>query len=201
MNLKAAQKERTHQEILASAAKLLRGKGVSGARVLDVMKGAGLTVGGFYAHFASKEALIDETLRRTASELRAQLFAGLAEKPESDRAEVVLKRYLSARHRDNPDTGCPFPSITGEIATQHEAHRDVLAEQFNALACELEPLLPGRASSARALAVGLAALMVGGLSMARALGKSDLSEEVLRACRAFGRLALSTASSASERKP
>jgi TetR/AcrR family transcriptional regulator, transcriptional repressor for nem operon len=201
MNVKAEQKERTHEEILASAAKLLRAKGVSGARVQEVMKGAGLTVGGFYAHFASKEALIDETLRRTASELRKTLFAGLEDKPEVDRAEVVLKRYVSARHRDNPESGCPFPSITGEIATQHEAHQDVLGEQINALIRELEPLMPGRASAARTLAVGLTALMVGGLSVARALGKSDLSDEVLRACRAFGRLALSAAESARERKP
>ena len=200
MNLKAEQKERTHEDILASAARLLRSKGVSGARVLDVMKGAGLTVGGFYAHFASKEALIDETLRRTARELRALLFAGLADKPEDDRAEVVLKRYLSARHRDNPDTGCPFPSVTGEIATQHEAHRDVLAEQLDALVAELEPLLPGRTSAARTTAVGLVALMIGGLSVARALGKTDLSDEVLRACRAFGRHALSAAGSTGERK-
>jgi TetR/AcrR family transcriptional repressor of nem operon len=191
MNLKAEQKERTHEDILASAARLLRGKGVSGARVADVMAGAGLTVGGFYAHFASKEALIDEALRRTARELRASLFAGLDTKPEADRAEVVLKRYLSARHRDDPNTGCPFPAIAGEIATAHEAHRPVLAEQVGALIRELEPLMPGRA---RTMAVGMVALMYGGLSMARALGKTELSDEVLRACRAFGRLALSAAS-------
>jgi TetR/AcrR family transcriptional regulator, transcriptional repressor for nem operon len=194
MNLKAEQKQRTHEDILASAARLLRGKGVSGARVADVMAGAGLTVGGFYAHFVSKEALVDEALRRTGRELRASLFSRLEDKPPADRAEVVLKRYLSARHRDDPSTGCPFPAITSEIATSHDAHRPVLAEQLGALVRELEPLMPGRAAAARTMAVGMAALMYGGLSMARALGKTDLSDEVLRACRAFGRLALSAAS-------
>jgi TetR/AcrR family transcriptional repressor of nem operon len=193
MNQKAEQKERSHQDILASAARLLRSKGVSGARVADVMAGAGLTVGGFYAHFASKEALIDEVLRRTARELRAGLFARLDDKPVAERAEVVLKRYLSVRHRDEPDTGCPFVSITSEIATQHEAHRAVLGEQFGLLASELEPLMPGRGGSARTVALGMAALMYGGLSMARALGKTELSDEVLRACRSLGRLALSAA--------
>jgi TetR/AcrR family transcriptional repressor of nem operon len=188
---KAAQKQRTHEQILASAAKLLRRHGVTGARVADVMQGAGLTVGGFYAHFPSKEALVDETMRRTGSELRARLFAKLEEKPEADRAEVVLKRYLSAKHRDDPDTGCPFPAITGEIANQHDEHRPALAEELSALVGALQPLLPGR--QARTLAVGLAALMYGGLSMARALGKSELSDEVLRACRALGRSALSAA--------
>jgi TetR/AcrR family transcriptional repressor of nem operon len=201
MNQKAEQKERTHEDILASAARLLRAKGVSGARVADVMAGAGLTVGGFYAHFLSKEALIDEALRRTARELRATLFAQLEEKPVADRAEVVLKRYLSVRHRDDPITGCPFPSITSEIATQHDAHRGVLGEQVGALIQELEPLMPGRGSAARTVAVGMAALMYGGLSMARALGKTELSDEVLRACRTFGRLALSAASSAKRGSP
>ncbi|MET0286470.1 MAG: TetR/AcrR family transcriptional regulator [Polyangiales bacterium] len=188
MSAKAEQKERTHEEILRTAAKLLRRRGVAGARVADVMAGAGLTVGGFYAHFRSKEALVDETLRRTSRELRATLFAGLEHKPAADRAEVVLKRYLSASHRDHPESGCPFPSIVGEIASHHDEHQPVFAEQLSALVDELQPLLPGR--QARTLAVGLAALMYGGLSMARALGKTDLSDEVLRACRAVGRLAL-----------
>jgi TetR/AcrR family transcriptional regulator, transcriptional repressor for nem operon len=188
MNAKAEQRQRTHEGILASAAKLLRQRGVAGARVADVMAGAGLTVGGFYAHFSSKEALVDEALRRTGRELRAGLFAGLEQKPANDRAEVVLKRYLSARHRDDAKTGCPFPAITSEIASHHAEHRPALAEQLSALVTQLQPLLPGQ--HARALAVGLVALMYGGLSMARALGPTELSDEVLRACRALGRAAL-----------
>src|SRR5258708_7476249 len=113
MNAKAQQKERTHDAILGSAARLLRSKGIAGARVADVMSGAGLTVGGFYAPFASKEALVDEVLRLTATR-------------------------IPARH----------------------------------------------------LALGLLALMVGGLGMARALRGTALSDEVIKACRAFGRLAL-----------
>jgi TetR/AcrR family transcriptional repressor of nem operon len=191
MSQKSDQKERTHRDILASAARLLRERGVAGARVADVMAGAGLTVGGFYAHFASKEALIDEALRRTARELREGLFSRLEATPSAERAEVVLKRYLSARHRDEPDAGCPFPSITSEIATQHTEHRAVLGEQLEALVTALEPLMPGRGSPARTVAIGMAALMYGGLSLSRALGPGEQSDEVLRACRAFGRLALS----------
>src|SRR5579862_8577658 len=100
MNAKAEQKERSHQTILESAARLLRERGIAGARIADVMQGAGLTVGGFYAHFASKEALIEEALLRTADDLRALLFAKIDEKPAGDRAVVILKRYLSPDHRD-----------------------------------------------------------------------------------------------------
>src|SRR3954468_3270752 len=100
MSAKAEQKERSHGTILESAARLVRQRGISGARVADVMKGAGLTVGGFYAHFSSKEELVDEALRRSGASLRGHLFARLEQKPEADRAEVLLKRYLSAAHRD-----------------------------------------------------------------------------------------------------
>ena len=82
MTAKEEQKERSHATILESAARLLRERGISGARVADVMKGAGLTVGGFYAHFGSKEALVDEVLRRAATENpRAPLRAPRREAP------------------------------------------------------------------------------------------------------------------------
>ena len=192
MTSKIERKERTHASILASAERMLRAKGIVGARVADVMKGAGLTVGGFYAHFASKEALVDDVIRRTAATMRVRLFAGLDDKEEADRAEVVLKRYLSAQHRDQVEQGCPFPSIVGEIATSAPEHREVLADQVGAFAAELERLLPrGDALQRRHLAFALFALMVGGLSVARALRGTELSDEVLRACRAFGRAALS----------
>ena len=191
MNAKAEQKERTHETILDSAARLLRSKGISGAKVADVMSGAGLTVGGFYAHFASKEALVDEVLRLTATRLRARVFAGLDAKPEADRAEVVMKRYVSAAHRDNVEDGCPFPAVMGEVATTSPAHGEVLGEQVDAFASELQQLLPkGDRLPPRQVALGLLALMVGGLGVARAVRGTALSDEVIKACRAFGRLAL-----------
>ncbi|HEX4339457.1 MAG TPA: TetR/AcrR family transcriptional regulator [Polyangiaceae bacterium] len=188
MNAKVEQRERSHETILESAAKLLREKGISGARVADVMKGAGLTVGGFYAHFASKEELIDDALRRTAGEMRERLFARLGEKPAADRAEVVLKRYLSALHRDEATLGCPMPAVVGEVATSAPEHRAVLADQVTAMVTELENHVPAREGlSRRHLALGLVALMYGGLSLARAVKGTALSDEILRACRALGR--------------
>jgi TetR/AcrR family transcriptional repressor of nem operon len=187
MNAKVEQKERSHRTILESAAQFVREKGISGARVADVMKGAGLTVGGFYAHFASKEELVDETLRRTGSKLREQLFARLDEKPAADRAEVVLKRYLSAAHRDASVLGCPLPAVVGEVGTTAPQHRAALAQQVEALAAGLEEHLPpGRIAPRRLVAIGLVALMYGGLSLARALRGTELSDEVLRACRILG---------------
>ena len=190
MNAKEEQKERSHETILESASRLLREKGIAGARVAEVMKGAGLTVGGFYAHFDSKEALIDDALRRTAAAMRRRLFLKLEDKPPADRAEVVLKRYLSAAHRDAATEGCPFPAVVGEVATTAQEHGSVLGEQIETLVGELETHLPPAGPlSRRHLALALVALMYGGLSMARALRRTELSDEVLRACRALGAFA------------
>ncbi len=192
MNAKVEQKERSHETILSSAAQLLRDKGISGARVADVMKGAGLTVGGFYAHFASKAELIDEAMRRTGAELRASLFARLDEKPEADRAIVVLKRYLSAAQRDQTEGGCPLPAVVGEVGTTAPEHHAVLGELIAALAGGMEAQLPATTHVVprRQLALGLVALMYGGLSLARALKGSELSDELLKACRALGSFAV-----------
>jgi TetR/AcrR family transcriptional repressor of nem operon len=190
MTSKVEQKQQTHESILQSAARLLREKGVSGARVMDVMKGAGLTVGGFYAHFASKDALIDAALRLTSREMRERLFARLDAVPEADRAEVVLKRYLSAAHRDNLEGGCPLPATVGEIATTASEHRAALGEAVDAFATELETQLPASEKlTRRQLSLAVLALMYGGLTLARAVRGSELSDEIIRACRAFGRLA------------
>jgi TetR/AcrR family transcriptional repressor of nem operon len=194
VNSKAEQKERTHETILESAARLVRAKGISGARVAEVMKGAGLTVGGFYAHFASKEALVDDALRLTAARMRDRLFMKLDEKDAADRAEVVLKRYLSVAHRDDVERGCPFPAVIGEVATTAPEHSAVLGELVELFAKELGAHLPtgaaGDGLQRRHLAIALFALMYGGLSLARALRGTALSDEVIKACRAFGRVAL-----------
>jgi TetR/AcrR family transcriptional repressor of nem operon len=186
---KVEQKKLTHETILGSAARLLRSRGISGARVADVMSGAGLTVGGFYAHFGSKKELIDETIRRTSMALREQLFAGIEDEPATERVLVALKRYLSSHHRDGSATSCPFPAIVGEISTTAPEHRDMLADQLKATVGSFQHhLAAGQARFPRTIALGLVALMYGGLSLARALRGSELSDEILRACRAVGTL-------------
>ncbi|AKT42468.1 TetR/AcrR family transcriptional regulator [Chondromyces crocatus] len=190
MNAKVEQKDRSHENILASAARLLREKGIAGARVAEVMKGAGLTVGGFYAHFASKEALIDDTIRRTSAALRAELFGRLDAKPKEARAEIVLKRYLSARHRDDIDRGCPLPAVVGEVGTTAPQHRESVREMLEEMTTGLEEHLPPEGPlPRRTIALGLLAMMYGGLSLARALRGSPLSDEMIKACRTLGAFA------------
>jgi TetR/AcrR family transcriptional repressor of nem operon len=187
MNAKQERKERSRSTILDSAGRLLRARGIVGARVADVMQGAGLTVGGFYAHFASKDELVSAALHRLGAEYRDRLFNRIEEKPEGDRVAEILKRYLSAAHRDAADQGCPFPSIVGEIGTTAPEQRDALAKELAALIERLESLIPqAQGHKTRTVAIGLLALMIGGLSVSRALRGTALSDEVIRACRLFG---------------
>jgi TetR/AcrR family transcriptional regulator, transcriptional repressor for nem operon len=187
MSTRRERKELTHRTILDSAARLVRKRGIAGTGVSEVMQGARLTVGGFYAHFGSKADLVDDVLRRTGARLRETLFARLHEKPATDRAVIILKRYLSAAHRDLQTEGCPLPAVVGEIATTAPEHRDVLRGEIEALAGGVGDHLPGEAPlPRRQLALGLVALMYGGLALARALRGSELSGEILEACRAVG---------------
>lgn len=182
MTQKAEQKKRSYAAIVESACRLVRERGIVGTRVADVMGGAGLTVGGFYAHFPSKEALVDEALRTAAAAMRAGLFSGTGGTGSAGVARV-LRRYLSPRHRDEADRGCALPSVVGEVGSRAPEHAPVVAEQVDAMAGELGELLQGERGAGRTLALGLVALMYGGLALSRATRGTPLSDEVLRACR------------------
>lgn len=189
MNANAERRERSHGAIMESATKLLRETGIAGTRVADVMKDAGLTVGGFYAHWRSKTDLVDDALRRTGGHMRDHLFRELENKPADARATVILKRYLSAAHRDAAPSapGCPLPAVAGEIATRAPEHGPVLAEQLGLFADRLATHLP---SASRRRALGLIALMYGGLALARATRGTAISEELLAAAREAGEAVL-----------
>lgn len=185
----ADKRDATHESILDAAARLLRQRGIAGARIADVMRAAGLTVGGFYAHFGSKEELIDATLRRAGMGLRTRLFDGIDALSPDVRGLELIERYLSVAHRDRNQEGlgCALPAVTSEVATTADAHRPVLTEQVGLLVNTLQAHLP----APRLTAVALTALMYGGLSLARALRGTALSDEILQACRALGRQWLS----------
>ncbi|GMU58143.1 MAG: TetR family transcriptional regulator [Candidatus Xenobia bacterium] len=174
----AHRKRQTREAILESAARLLCERGPARASVHEVMSGAGLTVGGFYAHFDSKEALFEETFRRLAE----QAWNELVEDPTRERLLQFVRRYLSRTHRDHPAEGCPLPSTVGDIE-EDSSLRGVLSEQLGRFAEATGPALGG---SDRSLA--LLALLFGGLSLARALGADDpLSQQMLAGCRRFAK--------------
>jgi TetR/AcrR family transcriptional repressor of nem operon len=190
VSAKAEKKERSHGAILDAAARLLRSGGAAGASVAEVMSAAGLTVGGFYAHFASKDELVAEALARCEREMCERLLAGLEDWAPPDRVEMILRRYLSRTHREDVEGGCALPSLLSDVVTRGTC-RDALAREISTLADAIEPHHPALPSSPRRQrALAAIALMVGGLSLSRALRGTPLSDEILKACRAYGRAAM-----------
>ena len=181
---KSERKDRSRERILASAGSLLREKGIRGASVADVMGGAGMTVGGFYAHFPAKQSLIAEAVRETLRQSRERLAAHAGGRRGADWVRAVARSYLSRSHRDNPGSGCPLPATLGEIAREDIAVREALAGEIETAAGELASHLKETGMEGpRGEALAVLATMVGGLTLARALQGSDLSDAVLQACR------------------
>ena len=189
MSQKAEQKQKSHEAILESAATLLRERGIRGSSVMDVMKGAGLTVGGFYGHFESKEHLFTETIRSTARALWRGMLQRAMNDPSRTPMMSVLDRYLSRKHRDNPEVGCPLPSIASEVAREGEPYRGALESELNGFIQDLSGLV-GQGEKAREKALALLALMYGALTLSRAVRGTRLSDEFLEAARKFGAQAL-----------
>lgn len=188
---KAARWQRTHTQILEAAARLLRARGLRLPSVADVMAGAKLTVGGFYGHWPSKEALFEEALRDVMRGNWTKLFESVRGETARERVTWVVRRYLSRQHRDAPEQGCPLPTTLGDISQLGEPYRGALAE-------ELGPIVDGLGKltgelGGRQLALGLFALMVGGLAVARATEGTPLSDAVLTASRALAQAALEQA--------
>src|SRR5260370_31782262 len=125
-NRKAKQKQESREAIQASAAALLRERGIKASSVMDVMKGAGLTVGGFYNHFDSKEELFVDTLRNATSEAWGGLLKSAKGASSRARSAKVIRGYLSREHRDKKETGCPLPSAVAEVARAGATYRTAL---------------------------------------------------------------------------
>lgn len=189
MNQKTKQKQKSREAIAASAAALLRDRGIKASSVMDVMKGAGLTVGGFYNHYDSKEELFVETLRNAASANWDQLLKSAKGDSPRSRTLSVIRQYLSRKHRDNKETGCPLPSTAPEVAREGEPYRSALEEELSGFASSLAEMLDAGVES-RGKALGLIALMYGALSLSRAVADTRLSDEFLQAGRRLADLAL-----------
>ncbi|WP_223635910.1 TetR/AcrR family transcriptional regulator [Corallococcus sp. EGB] len=185
MTQKTEQKQKSHDAILASAAALLLERGIQASSIMDVMKGAGLTVGGFYGHFESKEHLFTETLRSTARTAWNALLRKAKEDAPEAPALKVLERYLSRKHRDAATPACPLPSISAEVSRTGEPYRGALEAELQEFVRSFGELLPAGARR-REKALAAIALMSGALSLSRAVRGTKLGDEFLEAARKLG---------------
>lgn len=175
-------KERSHDRIVDAAARAIRARGFAGVGVAEVMKDAGLTHGGFYAHFSSRDALL-----AAAVEEAGRVSAGrIARHAESARPEVspfrsLVEAYLSDALLDRPEAGCPVAALCSEMPRQSAVVRQAGAERVRGLVRAVGGTLPAGVAEDEAGVV--AATLVGSLQMARALGGAG-GKELLATTRA-----------------
>ncbi len=184
MRYAAGRKEATRKKIVRAAARSFRRRGYGASGVDQVMKDAGLTAGGFYAHFDGKRELLAETLGLSLEQVRKDLLGGLDELRGPALLRAVVGRYLSRSHRDRPADGCSMPALAAEIAREGKGPRRALQSYLLQLLGDLAPRVPpapGLSPEDRLLAT--ASLLVGGMMLARAVDDEALSERILRASR------------------
>jgi len=184
LSTKLARKEKSHERILAAACSKLRKSGLTGITVNGVMRDAGMTVGGFYAHFPNRQTLLAEALRSSLNNSFLRLESLAAGRRGSRWVLSIARAYLSPEHRDNPESGCPLPASLGEIPRSGETVKDVLAEEMQRFQDVMsEHLKESGVPNNKSEALALISLMIGGISLSHALRGSPLSDEVLKSCR------------------
>jgi len=177
-------KQETHDRIVKKASVRLREKGAHGIGVADLMKEAGLTHGGFYAHFDSREALVIEAFAYAMDRSMEHWRKLTGEAAPEKRLALIAESYLSALHRDNPGHGCSIPSLGAEIARESAKTRKAFAgklDEMIEMMTDYIPNIPRKA--ARKQAIATLATMAGTMLLARIAGSSELSDEVLKAGR------------------
>lgn len=175
MKVTREQMGQNRDRILTEAGRLFRAKGFDAVSVAEVMKAAGLTHGGFYGHFRSKDDLIAHAISQTTGSQSASEDIG-----------VWLDTYLSEPHRDHPEMGCTMAALAGLMRQQAPQARasmaKILAAQIDALA---QTMRGADSAARRSAAIGSWSAMVGALILARAVDDPVLSDELLAKTRAW----------------
>jgi TetR/AcrR family transcriptional repressor of nem operon len=180
ISMRHSQKEKaaSHERIVAIAAARIRESGTEQPGVAEIMRAAGLTHGGFYKHFGSREELIVEAVERalTDSESKVpELTAGV-----EDPLAAFADAYLSPAHRDEPATGCGVVALGTDMPRVGGQAQEAYRAQVERYLAHLEQLLEGDEEATRRRATVTLSAMVGAVMLARALGPTERSDEILR---------------------
>lgn len=180
MGYSKTQKAKTHERIVKLASKRFREEGLAGIGIAELMKEAGLTVGGFYKHFGSRDELVAEAVNSA--------FGGWKRRVEAAKSsgspmsyEKLIDDYLNEAHRDNPGTGCAFSALAPEIARGDKRTRALASEQVRNDIQLLATLRPAKDKhAARSRAILTFSALVGAMALARTVSDETLSREILK---------------------
>ena len=180
MRYEPEHKAQTRDRIVRNAARKLRAEGLSGPGVASVMKASGLTVGGFYKHFRSKDELLTEAIAQAFSDSNEKIYSSLQKVQREDRWKEIVRLYLSTEHCDHPGTGCPVAALAPEIARAKFSVRKRIA----GLMKEWAVFMPGVTATERERNFFVIfSAMAGAVSTARILTEPADRQKVLTSMR------------------
>jgi TetR/AcrR family transcriptional repressor of nem operon len=193
MRYPSGHKEKTRARILEAASKVFRRNGYHASGVDSVMEAAGLTAGGFYAHFDSKESLLAQTLEDSAGHSADREPFEFGDKAGPEWVEAFLEYYLSKSHTSAIEHGCPLAALVSEVSRSDDrvkrAFETALRELGSRVAFHLDA---GGSRSPDVRALAIVAMCVGGLGLARSVEDEALVEKILDSCRRVARHLLTT---------
>ena len=180
MRKSRAEAARTRERIVSGASAMFREQGLADVGVASLMADAGLTHGGFYSHFESREALVAEALRFALVQSAQRIYLGELGSGDKPGYSRLIRKYLSKGHRDDPKNGCVLASLGAEVARQDGESRSVFSRGFDELVTLLANLSPARTRNARrAHVLTVISTLAGALTLARAVNDVDVSDEIL----------------------
>jgi TetR/AcrR family transcriptional repressor of nem operon len=186
MRYQPGHKAETHQKIVKDASERVRAEGLSGAAVSAVMRDAGLTHGGFYKHFASKDALLVESLKEGFREIIDTLVCAAEQAPLGEAWKAIVKTYLRPEMCEYPEHGCPLATLAPELARVDRRMKPQIVAELVNYKSHMVPFMPGRRTTDKERAFfAIFSTMIGAIEIARLLPDPAIREKVLGSARNF----------------
>ena len=186
MRYRPEHKVQIRQQIVKDAARRVRAHGLAGAAVATVMHDAGLTHGGFYKHFKSKDELVLESLREGFHEMAGVLAKAVERSQPGAAWKAIVKTYLSPEHCDHAECGCPLAALAPELARADGQMKSQILGELTNYKSRILPFMPGRRSSDKErVFIALFSTMLGAIAIARILPDPSARASVLRNARRF----------------
>jgi TetR/AcrR family transcriptional regulator, transcriptional repressor for nem operon len=184
MRYRPEHKGEIHQRIVKDASRRVRSEGIAGAAVSAVMRDAGLTHGGFYKHFESKDELLMESLSAAFEEIADRLVHAAEQSPRETAWKAIVKTYLSLEYCDHVESGCPLPALAPELARADKAMKPQIFEELKKYRSRMLPFMPGQRTADKERAFfSIFSTMVGAIEIARMLPEPVMREKVLASAR------------------
>jgi TetR/AcrR family transcriptional repressor of nem operon len=186
MRYRPEHKVAIHEKIVKDAARRVRAEGLTGAAVSTVMRDAGLTHGGFYKHFGSKDDLLLECLSEAFEEIAGALARAAEQARPGAAWKAIVKAYLSPEHCDHAECGCPVAALAPELARADAAMKPRIAAELAQYKNRLVPFMPGRRAAEKERAFfAIFPTMIGAIALARMLPDQAMRAKVLTGTREF----------------